>query len=188
MPDIAPAIRGLLSAVRAAPPVYADIRQHCEQVRPLLLNPNNPNVPAPDLPARLVELLERIWHPGPTWFITRGALAVELLTKALEAVGDAKTRNDLASAILPSWDETELELRFGDWSRRYRRNAESQMAVLAEFQKQRWRRRIKDHPNNTFSDLRDTVRNLNRSLGNNAPIRFSRDGTGDGLRWDPVSE
>jgi hypothetical protein len=47
MPDLAHAIRSLLSAVRATPPVYADLRKSCEDVRVLLLDPNNPNVPRP---------------------------------------------------------------------------------------------------------------------------------------------
>jgi hypothetical protein len=58
------------------------------------LTRTTPTCPPQGVPARLLELLERIWHPGPTWFHTRGALAVELLTKALACVDPKRSPND----------------------------------------------------------------------------------------------
>jgi hypothetical protein len=182
MSDLALCLRELLAAVRADPPVYATIRERCEAVRGLLTN--EAGGPLPSLSVRLLEVLERIWHPGPHWFQTHTAQAVELLTSALEPKTSANKPEKQADR--PEWNETDLELRFRGWRKRYRRNAESQMAVLAAFQRCRWKRRIKHKVE--FGDLRDTVRNLNSSLGAEAQLKFSRDGYGDGIRWDPVGE
>jgi hypothetical protein len=97
MPDLVTAVGDLLAAVRQSrptdPAAYGNVSKACNKVRPFLLDPKNPNVPAPGLPARLLELLERIDHPGPFWFHTRTALAVELLTAALaELVGPSAAR------------------------------------------------------------------------------------------------
>jgi len=85
-------IRDLLAAVREKPPVFGAVLERVDRVQPHLLNRDNPNVPDPDLPAPLLELLERIFHPGPYWFCTHTAAADKLLTECLAVVSRKRAR------------------------------------------------------------------------------------------------
>src|SRR5262249_19350598 len=82
----------ILEAIRAlqSEPTrdYATIRQRCEDVRKLLTSEAAAGGPTAETGgnARLSELLERIWSPGPSWFLDSPALADELLAACVESL------------------------------------------------------------------------------------------------------
>src|SRR5262249_37709864 len=82
----------ILEAIRAlqSEPTrdYAPIRQRCEDVRKLLTSEAAAGRPTAETGgnARLSELLERIWSPGPSWFLDSPALADELLAACVESL------------------------------------------------------------------------------------------------------
>ena len=73
----------------------------------------------------------------------------------------------------------------------FRKLAPNQMRLLDAFQDNGWRSRIGDPLPAQNSDedlkqrLRDTVKDLNRSLGEPV-VRFRGDGTGKGVTWEHV--
>jgi hypothetical protein len=89
---------------------------------------------------------------------------------------------------LPAWDDRARVLTWrGKVVKRLLRPAPAQSTVLAVFQEQGWPEVIDDPlPGLPGTDgaarLRDTVRNLNHGLRRRT-IRFSTDGTGEGVRW-----
>jgi hypothetical protein len=106
MEQLATALRGLLDVTREpeSPHKYAHIRAACYPLSPLhldptnpspqlLLDPGNPNVPAPGLPEPLLDLLDKIRHPGPDWFRTHQAKAEKLLAKAIAAASPRAVRS-----------------------------------------------------------------------------------------------
>jgi hypothetical protein len=84
---------------------------------------------------------------------------------------------------VPSWDANLRMLTFrGKQLKKYKQHpAKNQVAVLSAFQEDGWPDRI-DTPIDT-DKVNDTVRDLNRSLGDKSPIVFSQDGTGEGITW-----
>jgi hypothetical protein len=88
----------------------------------------------------------------------------------------------------PKWDTTTRTLTFdGRELKRYKRHpADNQTRVLSEFESAGWPRSI---PLPVRVDqVRDTVRGLNKAVGEGSPISFSSDGTGKSIRWDIVPE
>ena len=92
--------------------------------------------------------------------------------------------------LRPRWDAELRELHVGQQMvKRYRCRAANQEAILAAFEEEGWPTHIYDpltggnenlHPHRR---LNDAVRGLNRHQ-KTALIRFSTDGTGEGVRWD----
>ncbi len=84
--------------------------------------------------------------------------------------------------IKPRWDAELHELYFGAvLVKRYGRPAPLQWNILSTFEELGWPSRTDDPL--TPGKLKDTVSNLNDSLGKDSPIRFVRDGT-EGVRWE----
>ena len=90
------------------------------------------------------------------------------------------------SKEIPKWDANERTLSFDNRVlKKYRKHsARNQVGVLEAFEEAGWTNSIKLPVRN--DQIRDTVRGLNNSLGEDSPIRFSADGTGTGIRWDKV--
>lgn len=93
----------------------------------------------------------------------------------------------------PYWDASRRELRFdGRCVKRLRRPAPNQVLVLAVFQEEGWPPQIHDPlpPDqrvNSRVRLRDTIASLNQGQ-TPLVIRFSGDGTGEGVRWERVPD
>jgi hypothetical protein len=87
--------------------------------------------------------------------------------------------------LRPQWDPALRELSYGpNFSKRYVRPAPRQEKILATFQDDGWPRRIDDPLDH--GQLKDTIRDLKKSLGSSCPLRFERDGTGEGITWRVV--
>jgi len=99
------------------------------------------------------------------------------------------------SASLPRWDGDLKQVWLGSCMlKEYRQPAPNQIAILDAFQAHAWALRRIDDPIPPFFNgdkiaakqrLHETIKNLNRSLLKGT-IRFHGDGTGTGVRWDPV--
>jgi hypothetical protein len=92
---------------------------------------------------------------------------------------------------LPVWDEQRRELRVGDKVvKRFATPAPNQELILATFQEDGWPVRI-DDPLPPLADqepkrrLHDTINSLNRHQQKHL-IRFIGDGSGEGIRWEPI--
>ncbi len=91
----------------------------------------------------------------------------------------------------PCWDVQRQELWFaGRLVKRFRIPSPNQVAILCAFEEEAWPSRIDDPlPQHCDIDprrrLNDTIRNLNRSRINPL-IRFSGDGSGQGILWEPA--
>ena len=87
----------------------------------------------------------------------------------------------------PYWDRQTLELFLdGHLIKRINGKARNQLPILDVFQEDRWPGRIDDplDPSDNNRRLTDALKRLNERL---LSIRFSRDGTGTGIRWQRVS-
>lgn len=93
----------------------------------------------------------------------------------------------------PQWDLDRQELWYsGRLIKRYRIPSPNQIAILSAFEEDEWPPRIDDPlPQHNEIDprrrLNDTIRNLNRSRISPL-IRFSGDGSGQGILWEPSNE
>ena len=91
----------------------------------------------------------------------------------------------------PHWDDQRHELRVGDVVvKLFKWRAANQEAILSAFQEDGWPARIDDPlPPLPETDpkrrLSDTIKCLNRKQQNSL-LRFSGDGTGEGVLWDLV--
>ena len=91
----------------------------------------------------------------------------------------------------PHWDRQRQELRLGEFLvKRFKVPAPNQELVLATFQEEGWPPRIDDpippHPDlDPKRRLHDTINALNRCQLN-ILIRFQGDGSGQGVRWEPL--
>ena len=93
----------------------------------------------------------------------------------------------------PNWDSDRQTLRFGDLViKQFKVPAANQEAVLAAFQEEQWPPRI-DDPIPRRGDqspkrrLHDTINSLNRNQKAKV-IRFLGDGSGEGVRWELLSD
>ncbi len=93
--------------------------------------------------------------------------------------------------LLPTWDDQRNELRLGSvLVKRFKWRAANQEVVLAAFQEDGWPARI-DDPLSPVPEtdpkrrLSDTIKCLNRKQQNSV-LRFSGDGTGEGVLWNVV--
>ena len=96
------------------------------------------------------------------------------------------------AAATPVWDDQRHELRLGGTLvKRFKWRAANQEAVLAAFQEEGWPPRI-DDPLSPVPDtdpkrrLSDAIKCLNRKQANSL-LRFSGDGTGEGILWEVVT-
>ena len=93
---------------------------------------------------------------------------------------------------VPEWDKERQELRVGELVvKQFKVPAPNQEMILASFQEEGWPVRIDDPlPPHADQDskrrLHDTIITLNRHQKNRL-IRFSGDGSGEGVRWDPYT-
>ncbi len=91
----------------------------------------------------------------------------------------------------PSWDADRHELRFqGKLVKQYKGRAANQQAILNAFEEENWAARIDDPlppalDQNSKRRLSDTIKSLNGKQ-RNPLIRFSGDGTGEGVIWSVV--
>ena len=103
----------------------------------------------------------------------------------------AHSATERSSPPLPRWDADRLELTFvGEIVKRFKAPAPNQEAVLAVFEEEGWPPRIDDplspHPEqDPKRRLLDTIKCLNRNQKMRS-IHVLGDGTGQGVRWEPV--
>jgi hypothetical protein len=150
-----------------------------------------------------------VWFPR-WYYIHNAVLAPRLGYAKLDSFDGIETPPDRADAIarllerlrlreeasrprrpreVPQWDSDAFELRFKGWAKRYRRNASSQVHVLATFQAKKWKRSISsDDMCNQIgpNEFKSVAKHLNEAINKDgpAPIRFAPGG--HGIRWDPV--
>jgi len=93
---------------------------------------------------------------------------------------------------MPVWDRQRRELRVCDaLIKRFRVPAPNQELILGAFQEEQWPPRIDDPiPQTTEIEpkqrLRDTIRALNKNQQIAGILRFTGDGTGEGILWQAV--
>jgi hypothetical protein len=93
----------------------------------------------------------------------------------------------------PRWDYQRQELRLGDAIvKQFKVPAANQERILAAFEEEGWPVRIDDPlpPNaeqNPKRRLHDTINSLNRNQKQHL-IRFTGDGSGQGIRWELVAD
>jgi hypothetical protein len=96
--------------------------------------------------------------------------------------------------LVPEWDKERQELRVdGLVVKQFKVRAPNQETILAAFQEEDWPPRIDDPlpprvplEQDSKRRLHDTIINLNRHHKNQL-IRFTGDGTGEGVRWELLS-
>jgi len=94
--------------------------------------------------------------------------------------------------LVPEWDKERQELRVGGLVvKQFKVPAPNQEMILAAFQEEGWPPRIDDPlppqaGQNPSRRLHDTIMSLNRHQ-KQPLIRFSGDGSGEGVRWELVS-
>jgi hypothetical protein len=94
--------------------------------------------------------------------------------------------------VAPEWDKERQELRVGGLVvKQFKVPAPNQEMILAAFQEEGWPPRIDDPlPPQAEQDpkrrLHDAINSLNRHWRNRL-IRFTGDGSGEGVRWEFVS-
>ena len=108
------------------------------------------------------------------------------------AVAVAPPSDNCRAFPVPVWDDQRHELKLGATIvKRFKWRAANQEAVLAAFQEEGWPPRI-DDPLSPIAEtdpkrrLSDAIKCLNRKQ-KNPLLRFSGDGTGEGILWDVVS-
>lgn len=111
----------------------------------------------------------------------------------LNASSQARVRlNGHHSMPVPTWDRDRQELRMaGQLIKQFKVPAANQEIILAAFEEEQWPPRIDDplppHPaQDSKRRLHDTINSLNRNQKSSL-IRFLGDGSGQGIRWEPVA-
>lgn len=119
------------------------------------------------------------------------AFAWDVLTRANGSPRPPAARPPVPAAV-PCWDVYRKELRFGSvLVKQFRWAAMNQETILMAFEEEHWPERIDDPlPPKADGDakqrLHDTIKCLNRNHKSPA-IRFSGDGTGEGVIWAAVA-
>lgn len=92
---------------------------------------------------------------------------------------------------IPKWDRDRRELRLqGQLVKVFKLPSPMQEAILMAFEEESWPPRI-DDPLPTHPELlpkrrlHDTIKSLNRNQ-KNCLVKFLGDGTGEGVRWEPI--
>jgi hypothetical protein len=97
------------------------------------------------------------------------------------------------SPVVPHWDRDRRELRLGArLIKQFKLPSPNQEMILTVFDEESWPARIDDPlpPStsvNTKQRLHDTIKNLNRNQKQRL-VRFLGDGTGQGVRWELITE
>jgi hypothetical protein len=107
----------------------------------------------------------------------------------------ATSRSSITSTRIgrPKWDRDRRQVRFdGRIVKEFKLPSPNQEAVLMAFEEEGWPARIDDPLMPTANldprrRLHDTIKALNRNQKENL-LRFMGDGTGEGIRWEPVLE
>jgi len=106
-------------------------------------------------------------------------------------LAENEEQNVAGVVLQPVWDDQRHELRLGDVVvKKFKWRAANQEAILAAFQEDGWPARI-DDPLSPVPEsdpkrrLGDTIKCLNRKQQSSL-LRFSGDGTGEGVLWDVV--
>ena len=109
--------------------------------------------------------------------------------KGLQLAHDVLATPALIDMVRPTWDSDRRELRLsGVVVKRYKRPCSNQEIILQTFEEEGWRAKIDDplpqcDDQDAKQRLRGTIKALNRNQRNEL-IRFSGDGTGEGIRWE----
>ena len=96
-------------------------------------------------------------------------------------------------SLRPVWDARLRELRIGGLLvKRFRVPADNQQTVLMVFEEEGWPMRIDDPlplkpERGQRRAMHDTISSLNRHQANDL-IRFSGDGSGEGIRWEFIGD
>ena len=85
-----------------------------------------------------------------------------------------------AETVLPVWNAETRTLTVGSWRHQYGKRAGSQEKVLAAFHAKNWVGRL---ASNLPDYLGSLMTNFKRTLGDDCPIVFERDGTSCGVIW-----
>ena len=99
--------------------------------------------------------------------------------------------DDSGACLQPSWDCIRHELRLGNrLVKKFKWRAQNQEAILSAFEEESWPARIDDPlppvmGKNPKRRLSDAIKCLNRHQSLSL-IRFSGDGTGEGVLWERV--
>lgn len=137
-----------------------------------------PSLPDPDLPTeyalRSTPELWRRWTIGVPILDAYGVAASVPMSGAPTNQHQTK----------PRWNGEERTLYFGDvLVKRYSGHpATEQISILEAFELAGWPTTVRLPEKKR--KLQDTVRDLNKSLSEASPIRFHRDGTGEGVAWE----
>jgi hypothetical protein len=121
----------------------------------------------------------------------RGAGTAALPLQSPALVCPNEVAHSAGGAEVPLWDKDRRLLRYGDRIvKQFKVPAPNQEIVLVSFQEEDWSVRIDDPlPRVAAIDskrrLHDTINSLNRNQ-RSAVIRFSGDGSGEGVRWEVV--
>ena len=140
--------------------------------------------------------------PGSFTFSDSSCFVVTSIGLQMAVDMSGEIEDDLGSTVspdlpkdenkdVPTWDDQRHELRLGDvLVKRFKWRASNQEAILAAFHEEGWPARI-DDPLSPVPEtdpkrrLSDTIKCLNRKQ-QNPVIRFSGDGTGEGVLWDRI--
>jgi hypothetical protein len=112
---------------------------------------------------------------------------------AAESQPDVWNGTNAAQTAKPRWDRDRQELRLGCvMVKQYKVPAANQERVLAAFEEEGWPVHVDDPlpPTGELDPkrrLHDTINSLNRNQKSSL-IRFSGDGSGEGIRWELVAE
>lgn len=135
------------------------------------------------------------FSPNSCFVVTPAGLdlAIDLMLESSEEFPEVAENSTSTSTEpgCPVWDDQRHELKVGGVIvKRFKWRASNQEAILAAFQEDGWPARI-DDPLSPLPEtdpkrrLSDTIKCLNRKQV--APLlRFSGDGTGEGVLWDVV--
>lgn len=109
--------------------------------------------------------------------------------RGIRSIARVKFKNGHAASLRPVWDSLHRTLLFaGNVVKQFGRPSPNAEALLEEFQRRNWARRIEDPlpsvpGRNRKRRLHETIQNLNRRL--DCPILIFRgDGSGKGVRWN----
>ncbi len=95
--------------------------------------------------------------------------------------------------MTPTWDRDRQELKWGpSLVKQFKLPSINQQTILMAFEEEHWPPRIDDPlpPDDDMDPkrrLNDTIKSLNRNQKNRR-IRFLGDGSGRGVRWEPIRE
>lgn len=125
----------------------------------------------------------------------RRAIATASYAAGSNGHGERVVHATASGGQRPKWDRERQELRVGEIVvKQYKVPAANQETILAAFEEEGWPVRLDDplppHPEqDSKRRLHDTIVSLNRNQKNSV-IRFSGDGSGQGVRWQlaPLSD